>query len=125
MLKIKLLLEKQENLIREKLELKRIKEENERTENKKNMLLLHNELKITQNTEVPNDDQINDLTKYNFQKNSTNLQKMGGHSNDNRENDDDDCNIIKNKISCENSDELNEMNEVFDNLIGNKLSINI
>ena len=66
MLKIKNLLEKQKNINNEKIS------NLEEFENKKT------EIKITQNTEVPTDDQINDLTKYNFQKNSTNLQTMGG-----------------------------------------------
>ncbi len=80
MLKIKLLLEKQENIIREKLaEEKRMKAELENhSENKKNNnLMLNNEFKTTQNNEVPTDDKINDLSKYNFHKLSTNLQMMG------------------------------------------------
>lgn len=84
MLKIKLLLEKQENILKEKqAEEKRIKEEKENAEQKKNLLFLNNEFKISHNTEVPTDDQINDLTKYNFQKNSTNLQTMGFNFNNN------------------------------------------
>jgi len=75
MLKIKLLLEKQENLMRERIaEDNRIKEEKEFYDYKKCLI---NELKTTQNTEVPTDDQINDLTKYNFHKNTTNLQSKG------------------------------------------------
>ncbi len=74
MLKIKLLLDKQENILREKIEEKRTHDEKDCSDNKR---FLPNELKTTQNTEVPTDDQINDLSKYNFHKNTTNLQSMG------------------------------------------------
>jgi hypothetical protein len=142
MLKLKLLLEKQENMMNQKqAEEKRNKEENENLENKRNSLLLNNEFK-TQNTEVPTDGQINDLTKYNFQKNSTNLQMMGFNLNINdvrkevfnksktnkvaisiNFNKDKDEILKANKIKVfENSDaEINEKNDLLNNLIGNFL----
>lgn len=99
MFKIKLLLEKQENIMLEKsAEEKRIKQEKENEDNKKLTLMLNNEFKTTQNTEVPMDDQINDLSKYNFQKNSTNLQMMGSDLNKNISK----TNQIFNKISFKN-----------------------
>ena len=136
MLKLKLLLEKQENMMNQKQA-----EENENLENKRNSLLMNNEFK-TQNTEVPTDDQINDLTKYNFQKNSTNLQMMGFNLNINNVrkevfnksktnkvaisinfNKDKDEILKANKIKVdENSDaEINEKNDLLNKLIGNFL----
>lgn len=76
MLKIKLLLEKQERLMSEN----KINEENEIYSINKN------DIKLTQNTEVPPDDKINDLTKYNFHKNPTNLQSMGSNGYINNKN---------------------------------------
>jgi len=136
MLKLKLLLEKQENMMNQKQA-----EENENLENKRNSLLMNNEFK-TQNTEVPTDDQINDLTKYNFQKNSTNLQMMGFNLNINNVrkevfnksktnkvaisinfNKDKDEILKANKIKVdENSDaDINEKNDLLNKLIGNFL----
>lgn len=149
MLKLKLLLEKQEKLMREKFaEESREKEEKGNRENKKLIFLQNNELKNTQNTEVPADDQINDLTKYNFQKNSTNLQMMGSQINTHVKLNDMNLNKsrtsqFENKINLrdlkgsdvfvklneknfeENTDgaDFNERSEVFENLIGNLINI--